>query len=130
MNIILVLLYKLRFNSTNPWTKTSTLHLTDKMEGLYSELRLMSFVLPKKSMYTEQFKLTLTRATELGIIRRLLKTYNNEMPTCQEGSLVHPVVLRGVAIPFLVLAGGFAAAIVILVLEKAFYSMQTMGILS
>uniref|UniRef100_A0A182VU21 Ionotropic receptor 75a N-terminal domain-containing protein n=1 Tax=Anopheles minimus TaxID=112268 RepID=A0A182VU21_9DIPT len=74
------------------------------MEGLYSELRLMSFVLPKKSMYTEQFKLTLTRATELGIIGRLLKMYNNEKPTCQGGALVHPVVLSGVSIPFMVLA--------------------------
>ncbi|XP_049276872.1 uncharacterized protein LOC125760619 isoform X2 [Anopheles funestus] len=92
------------------------------MEGLYSELRLMSFVLPKKSMYTEQFKLTLTRATELGIIRRLLKTYNYDMPSCQEGSLVHPVVLRGVVMPFMVLAGGFASSFVILLLEKITHS--------
>ncbi|XP_053663272.1 ionotropic receptor 75a-like [Anopheles marshallii] len=97
------------------------------MEGLYSELRLMSFVLPKKSMYTEQFKLTLTRATELGIIRRLLQTYNNDMPTCQEGSLVHPVVLRGVATPFMVLTGGFVGSIVMLVLEKIIYFIANNG---
>uniref|UniRef100_A0A182NBE7 Ionotropic receptor 75a N-terminal domain-containing protein n=1 Tax=Anopheles dirus TaxID=7168 RepID=A0A182NBE7_9DIPT len=75
------------------------------MDGLFSELRLMSFVLPRGSMYAEQFKITLTKATELGLVGRLLNTYWNDMPECQGGPLVHPVVLTGVSAPFSILAG-------------------------
>ncbi|XP_050072325.1 uncharacterized protein LOC126560408 [Anopheles maculipalpis] len=103
---------------------------TVKMDGLYSVLQLMSFVLPKKSMYTEQFKLTLTRAKELGIIRRLLGQCSNDIPTCQGGSLVHPVVLKGVTIPFGVLGGGLVASFALLVLEKFSNSMHKMRLAS
>ncbi|XP_041775562.1 uncharacterized protein LOC121595567, partial [Anopheles merus] len=51
------------------------------MKGLYTELPLMSFVVPQRSMYAEQFKITLTRATEIGLIKRLLKTYSSDQPT-------------------------------------------------
>ncbi|XP_058120236.1 ionotropic receptor 75a-like [Anopheles coustani] len=75
------------------------------MQGLYTKLRMMSFVLPKGSMYAEQFRITLTRANEMGLIRRLLGMYRNEMPECQNGPLMQPVVMAGVATPFTILGG-------------------------
>uniref|UniRef100_A0A2Y9D2G3 Ionotropic receptor 75a N-terminal domain-containing protein n=1 Tax=Anopheles gambiae TaxID=7165 RepID=A0A2Y9D2G3_ANOGA len=97
------------------------------MKGLYTELPLMSFVVPQGSMYAEQFKITLTRATEIGLIKRLLKTYSSDQPTCLGGPLVHPVVLAGVTAPFTILAAGFVSSFVIFLLEKIIYSMKTMS---
>ncbi|XP_053673651.1 ionotropic receptor 75a [Anopheles nili] len=66
----------------------------------------------------------LTRATEVGIIRRLLKTYHHEMPPCQAGPIVHAVVLAGVATPFTILGGGMVSSLVILAAELIVHHVQ------
>uniref|UniRef100_A0A182QCD1 Ionotropic glutamate receptor C-terminal domain-containing protein n=1 Tax=Anopheles farauti TaxID=69004 RepID=A0A182QCD1_9DIPT len=63
---------------------------------------------PKRLIHPVCFpygRVLLTKATELGLVRRLLKTYWNGMPDCQAGPSMHPVVLSGASAPFVILAG-------------------------
>ncbi|XP_053692042.1 ionotropic receptor 75a [Sabethes cyaneus] len=90
-------------------------------KGLFEDLSLMSFVLPKRSMYTELFKITMMRAQEFGLVKRNLKIHRIEKPICQSGSRVHPVELSGVSLAFAVLLGGIIVATIIVIIEKLFW---------
>ncbi|XP_058056419.1 uncharacterized protein LOC131207805 [Anopheles bellator] len=92
-----------------------------EMEGLYTNLEMMSFVLPKRSQqFSEQFRLTLLRAQGAGMLRRLLGMYRHDVPTCQHGPLVYSVVMAGVTTPFSVLAAGLICSTIVLLLENLF----------
>ncbi|XP_055541397.1 ionotropic receptor 75a-like isoform X2 [Wyeomyia smithii] len=94
-------------------------------QSLFSDLKLLSFVLPKRSMYTELFKITLMRARECGLVKRNLKIHHIGKPICQSGTRVHPVELTGVSLAFVVLLGGMFLSIVVLVAEKLFWKQST-----
>ncbi|XP_058814601.1 ionotropic receptor 75a-like [Topomyia yanbarensis] len=86
--------------------------------GLFADLNLLSFVVPKRSMYTELFKITMMRAQEVGLVKKKLKTFKIEKPICQAGSRVNPVELSGVLLAFAILFGGIILAIILLLMER------------
>ncbi|XP_021695328.1 uncharacterized protein LOC5577298 [Aedes aegypti] len=87
-------------------------------KGLFNDLRLMSFVLPKRSMYTEMFRITMMRIQEIGLVKRTLTIHKIEKPICQSGGRVHPVEFFGVSTAFFVLCGGMVLATVLLFAER------------
>ncbi|XP_065088189.1 ionotropic receptor 75a-like [Ochlerotatus camptorhynchus] len=87
-------------------------------KGLFNDMRLMSFVLPKRSMYTEMFRITMMRVQEVGLIKRTLKIHKIEKPICQSGGRVHPVEFFGVSTAFGVLCVGTIVAAVLLIAER------------
>ncbi|XP_038114294.1 ionotropic receptor 75a isoform X3 [Culex quinquefasciatus] len=89
-----------------------------KTTGLFNDLRLMSFVVPKRSMYTEMFRITMMRLQEIGLIKRTLKIHRIEKPICQSGGRVLPVEVSGVSTAFAVLGVGMFLSTMIMLLEK------------
>ncbi|EAT34617.1 AAEL013153-PA [Aedes aegypti] len=71
--------------------------------SLFSDLNIIGMILPKRSMYSEIFKTTLIRAQEIGLIKRNLRRYRPEKPTCQAGSRIHPVEFHSVRTAFAIL---------------------------
>ncbi|KAL1403590.1 hypothetical protein pipiens_001772, partial [Culex pipiens pipiens] len=86
--------------------------------GLFNDLRLMSFVVPKRSMYTEMFRITMMRLQEIGLIKRTLTIHRIEKPICQSGGRVLPVEVSGVSTAFAVLGVGMLLSTMIMLLEK------------
>ncbi|XP_058814600.1 ionotropic receptor 75a-like [Topomyia yanbarensis] len=95
--------------------------------GLFADLKLMSFVLPKRSMYTELFKITMMRTQEIGLVKRNLKIYKIEKPICQSGSRVNPVELPGVSLAFAVLVGGIVLALILLLMERFSWKQKSLN---
>ncbi|XP_055598409.1 ionotropic receptor 75a [Uranotaenia lowii] len=89
--------------------------------GLLHDLKLTSFVLPKRSMYTEMFKITMMRAQEIGLVKRNLKIHRIEKPICQSGSRVNPVEISGVTMAFELLGGGFVLAVFLMLVEILYW---------
>ncbi|XP_062551820.1 ionotropic receptor 75a-like isoform X2 [Armigeres subalbatus] len=87
-------------------------------KGLFNDLRLMSFVLPKRSMYTEMFRMTMMRIQEVGLIKRTLKIYRIEKPICQSGGRVNPVEFFGVSTAFSILFAGMVLALILAIAER------------
>ncbi|XP_065088198.1 ionotropic receptor 75a [Ochlerotatus camptorhynchus] len=90
--------------------------------SLFSDLKLLGMILPKRSMYTELFKTTLMRAQEVGLIKRTLKIHRPEKPICQVGSRIHPVELYSVKMAFSVLGVGFGVSLILLFIERLWYN--------
>ncbi|XP_055632722.1 ionotropic receptor 75a [Toxorhynchites rutilus septentrionalis] len=86
-------------------------------EGLFHDIKLLNFILPKRSMYTEMFKTTLMRAREIGLVKRNLRKHRVEKPICQSSGRVLPVELTGVTMAFFVLAAGMVMALIIAAME-------------
>uniref|UniRef100_A0A182T611 Ionotropic glutamate receptor C-terminal domain-containing protein n=1 Tax=Anopheles maculatus TaxID=74869 RepID=A0A182T611_9DIPT len=64
------------------------------VEGLYKyDIRVMAFILPKHSMYSELFKITLMRAQETGIVKRIYRIHKIAKPICQGSATVYSVEL-------------------------------------
>ncbi|XP_049301288.1 ionotropic receptor 75a [Anopheles funestus] len=76
------------------------------VEGLYKyDIRVMAFVLPKHSMYSELFKITLMRAQETGIVKRIYRIHKIAKPICQGSATVYSVELTEVLLAFIILGG-------------------------
>uniref|UniRef100_A0A182I7M8 Ionotropic receptor 75a N-terminal domain-containing protein n=1 Tax=Anopheles arabiensis TaxID=7173 RepID=A0A182I7M8_ANOAR len=76
------------------------------VEGLYRyDIRVMAFVLPKHSMYSELFKITLMRAQETGIVKRIYRIHKIAKPICQGSATVYSVELTEVSLAFIILGG-------------------------
>ncbi|XP_055381397.1 ionotropic receptor 75a [Condylostylus longicornis] len=65
----------------------------------------LAMVLTKKSQYLEMFKIILTRAREVGIVKRELKRIQNSRPKCQGALTVSPVAMASVLNAFIILMG-------------------------
>uniref|UniRef100_A0A182M8U0 Ionotropic receptor 75a N-terminal domain-containing protein n=1 Tax=Anopheles culicifacies TaxID=139723 RepID=A0A182M8U0_9DIPT len=90
------------------------------VEGLYKyDIRVMAFVLPKHSMYGELFKITLMRAQETGIVKRIYRIHKIAKPICQGSATVYSVELTEVSLAFIILGGfGIALSGLIYLVEK------------
>ncbi|XP_058120226.1 ionotropic receptor 75a [Anopheles coustani] len=76
------------------------------VEGLYKyDIRVMAFVLPKHSMYGEMFKITLMRAQETGVVKRIYRIHKIAKPICQGSATVYSVELSEVLLAFIILGG-------------------------
>uniref|UniRef100_A0A182PEC6 Methionine aminopeptidase n=1 Tax=Anopheles epiroticus TaxID=199890 RepID=A0A182PEC6_9DIPT len=76
------------------------------VEGLYRyDIRVMAFVLPKHSMYGEMFKITLMRAQETGVVKRIYRIHKIAKPICQGSATVYSVELTEVSLAFIILGG-------------------------
>ncbi|XP_058449247.1 ionotropic receptor 75a [Malaya genurostris] len=93
--------------------------------GPFSYIQKLGFVVPKRSMYTEMFKITMMRAQEIGLVKRNLKIYKIEKPICQAGSRVHPVELPGVSSAFVILVGGMVLAVILFLMEMFIQKAET-----
>uniref|UniRef100_A0A182QKZ3 Ionotropic receptor 75a N-terminal domain-containing protein n=1 Tax=Anopheles farauti TaxID=69004 RepID=A0A182QKZ3_9DIPT len=89
------------------------------VEGLYKyDVRVMAFVLPKHSMYSELFKITLMRAQETGIVKRIYRIHKITKPICQGSATVYSVELTEVSLAFIILGAGIALSGLIYLVEK------------
>ncbi|XP_052892532.1 ionotropic receptor 75a [Anopheles moucheti] len=89
------------------------------VEGLYRyDIRVMGFVLPKHSMYSELFKITLMRAQETGIVKRIYRIHKIAMPICQGSATVYSVELAEVLLAFIILGVGITLSGLIYLAEK------------
>uniref|UniRef100_A0A1S4GZX2 Ionotropic receptor 75a N-terminal domain-containing protein n=1 Tax=Anopheles gambiae TaxID=7165 RepID=A0A1S4GZX2_ANOGA len=89
------------------------------VEGLYRyDIRVMAFVLPKHSMYSELFKITLMRAQETGIVKRIYRIHKIAKPICQGSATVYSVELTEVSLAFIILGVGIALSGLIYLVEK------------
>ncbi|ETN57882.1 hypothetical protein AND_010538 [Anopheles darlingi] len=89
------------------------------VEGLFGyDIRVMAFVLPKHSMYSELFKTTLMRAQETGIVKRIYRIHKTTKPICQGSATVYSVELSEVSLAFIILGVGIALSGLIYLAEK------------
>ncbi|XP_050092524.1 ionotropic receptor 75a-like [Anopheles aquasalis] len=89
------------------------------VEGLFGyDIRVMAFVLPKHSMYSELFKTTLMRAQETGIVKRIYRIHKTTKPICQGSATVYSVALSEVSLAFIILGAGLALSGLIYLAEK------------
>ncbi|XP_030749280.1 ionotropic receptor 75a-like isoform X2 [Sitophilus oryzae] len=76
-----------------------------------------SVIVQKRSQYKKLFQVSLRKAWERGLLNKLLKTWVDSKPECLSSARVISVGVNDLFLPYFLLAMGFLASLIILLLE-------------
>lgn len=88
----------------------------------------MYMILPKKSQYTEMFRVAMLKSFEAGLLDRTRQIHTAEMPACMAGATVYSVTLSKVSGAIFVIGLGFISSTSLFFMEliwKTFFYKQS-----